>query len=83
MDAEVIPVSVKTKLKNTIGDLPEEIAAQVYDYAMFLKQKMLDERELRQLSNSAAFGRLARKSLKEIKDKDLLSLDELKKEIKR
>jgi hypothetical protein len=76
-------VTVKTKLKNTIGDLPEEIAAQVYDYAMYLKQKMLEERELEQLSRSAAFRRLSRGALKEIRNKELLSLDELKKEIKR
>jgi hypothetical protein len=76
-------VSVKTKLKNTIIDLPEGIAAQVYDYALFLKQKMLEERELEQLSSSPAFRRLARKSLKEIRNKELLTLDELKKEIKR
>lgn len=76
-------MSVKTKLKNTIGGLPEEIAAQIYDYTLFLKQKMLEERELEQLSRSAAFRRLARRSLKEIRNKELLTLDELKKEIKR
>jgi len=75
-------MSVKTKLKNTIGDLPEEIAAQVYDYALFLKQKMLEEKELEQLSQSAAFQRLARRSLKEIRKNEFLSFDKLKKEIK-
>lgn len=70
-------MSVKTKLKNEIGSLPENIASQIYDYALFLKQKMIEEKELQQLSSSAAFKRLAKKSLKEIKNNELLTLDEV------
>ena len=76
-------MTTKEKLLEIIKKLPEDKASQVYDFALFLKQRDQAQRELAELSESPAFRRMAKRSLKEIRYRETLSLDELKKEISR
>ncbi|MEW6202445.1 MAG: hypothetical protein AB1546_10740 [bacterium] len=78
-----IHMTVKEKLARIIKDLPEEIAAQVFDFALFIKEKRREEQETQELAKSPAFARLARRALKEIDRGETISLNELKKEIHR
>ena len=75
-------MTVKEKLTTIINELPENIAAKIYSFALFLQSEMDEEKELNELSQSAAFKRLAERSLDEIENNETLSLDELKQEIR-
>ncbi|MFH1538028.1 MAG: hypothetical protein ABIH66_03655 [bacterium] len=75
-------MTTRQKLLKIIKELPDDVAAQVFDFALFLREKRREEKELRELSRSPAFKRLAGRSLDEIKDGETLSLDEFKEEVK-
>lgn len=76
-------MTVQEKLAKIIKEIPEDMASQVFDFAMYLKTKRSDEQEAAALANSPAFKKLARRSLKEIDSGQVMSLDELKKEVGR
>lgn len=75
-------MTVKEKLTTIIKELPDGIAAQIYNFALFLRNEMDEEKELLELSESPAFKRLAERSLQEIENNETLSLDELKEAIR-
>jgi len=74
-------MTVKEKLAKIIKEIPDDMASQIFDFALFLKEKSREERETTALAKSPAFKRLARRSLKEIETGQVMSLDELKKEV--
>jgi hypothetical protein len=76
-------MTVKERLARIIERLPDDIASQVFDFALFIQERRREEREARELSKSPAFKRLARRALKEIAGQETLSLDELKQTVKR
>ena len=74
-------MTVKEKLATIIRELPDEIAVQIYNFALFLREGRLEEQEMEELTRSPAFSRLAERALNEIDNGETLTVDELKEEI--
>lgn len=75
-------MTVKEKLTRVIKNLPDDMASQVFDFTLFIKERRHLEQEALGISQTPAFKRLAGRSKKETAGRETISGNKPEKEVK-